>query len=205
MIDHRLSRTNLVTLVIVLGLPAAAAEARKAWDFTAEKIDATPKGFTAAAGNWQVVNEGPNKVLAQRAKSEDDVFNVVLIDGTSFKDLDLSVRFKPVEGDLDRGGGLVWRAKDAKNYYVARFNPLENNFRVYKVVNGVRTMFRSADLTLPTGWHVLRVTMSGLLMRCIIDDETYLEVEDGTFADAGQVGLWTKADARTFFDDLTVQ
>ena len=80
MIDHRLSRTNLVTLVIVLGLPAAAAEARKAWDFTAEKIDATPKGFTAAAGNWQVVNEGPNKVLAQRAKSEDDVFNVVLID-----------------------------------------------------------------------------------------------------------------------------
>lgn len=194
-----------VLFVFTLVSKAAGPGTRTVWDFSTDKPEEPPKGFTVAKGMWRVVDDSGNRVLAQLAKSPGDTFNVVLIDATSYRDVGLSVRLKANEGERDQGGGVVWRAKDAKNYYIARFNPLENNFRLYKVVDGVRTMFRSADLALPAGWHTLCVKMTGTLMHCTIDGKAPLEFEDGTFAEMGKVGLWTKADARTFFDDLTVQ
>ena len=174
----------------------------KTWDFRADEPGKIPRGFTAVAGRWEVVDDGGNRVLAQRASSPDDTFNVALVDDTNYKDVDISVRLKAVDGKDDRGGGLVWRAVDGSNYYVARYNPLEDNLRVYKVEKGTRTMFRSAEAAGDARWHALRVTMVGDKITCWLDDRKLLEAADGTFAAAGRIGVWSKADARTYFDDL---
>ena len=128
----------------------------------------------------------------------------MLVDGTQFKEVDLSVRLKAVAGELDQGGGVVWRAKDKNNDYIARYNPLEDNFRVYKVEGGKGTQFASAKVSGDKEWHTLRVTMVGARITCYLDGTKYLEAEDSTFPDAGKVGLWSKADAQSYFDDLTV-
>jgi hypothetical protein len=120
------------------------------------------------------------------------------------KDVDVSVRLKAVAGANDQGGGLVWRAKDAKNYYIARYNHLEDNYRVYKVVDGKRTMFLSANITHDDAWHPLRVTMVGDHIECYYDGKKYLDVRDSTFPGAGKIGLWSKSDAQSHFDDLTL-
>ena len=94
---------------------------------------------------------------------------------TSFTDVDLSVAFKAVAGKLDQGGGLVWRYKDANNYYIARMNPLEDNYRVYKVVAGKRTQLGSVDVKIPSGeWHTLRVVHKADHIQCYLDGKSYL-------------------------------
>jgi hypothetical protein len=185
--------------------PAFSADGSKTvWTFESDQPGKIAKGFSGQVGTWEVARDGDNHVLAQKAKNDDDTFNVVLVDGTQYKDVDLSVRLKAVEGELDRGGGLVWRAKDKGNYYIARYNPLEDNFRVYKVQAGKRTQFQSAKTPGDTKWHTLRVTMSGTRITCYLDGTKYLEADDATFPEAGKIGLWSKADARSHFDDLTV-
>jgi len=176
------------------------------WTFDSDTAGTVAKSFTNQFGMWQVMADptAPSKpnVLAQLAKSGGSEFNVTLINGTNFKDVDVSVQMKAVAGRTDQGGGLVWRAKDGKNYYIARYNPLENNFRVYKVVDGRRSEFQSATIQRRDGWHALRVTMTGDHIECFYDGKKYLDVKDSTFSDAGRIGLWTKADAQTNFDDL---
>jgi len=191
-------------LGIALIAAVGAGPARQVWDFTEDQPGAIARGFQAAVGRWEVDLDGDNHVLAQKAKNDDATFNVALVGGTSYGDLDLSVRLRAVAGEVDRGGGLVWRARDAKNYYIARYNPLEDNFRVYKVEDGKRTQFRSAKVPGDEAWHVLRVTMVGPRITCRLDAQTSLEVEDSTFPVAGMIGLWSKADAQSYFDDLTV-
>jgi hypothetical protein len=178
--------------------------ARKVWDFEADTPGRIARGFTNEVGRWEVAEDGGNRVLAQKAKSDDDTFNVTLAEGTSYQDLDLSVRLRAVAGELDRGGGLVWRARDRRNYYIARFNPLENNFRVYKVEDGKRTQFQSATIPGDQKWHTMRVTMTGNRITCYLDGTKHIEAEDATFTGAGMIGLWSKADAQSYFDDLTV-
>jgi hypothetical protein len=128
-------------------------------------------------------------------------------EGASFKDVEISVAFKANAGKKDQGGGVVWRYQDADNYYVARMNPLEDNFRVYKVVAGKRSAeFRDAEVKIPPGeWHTLSVKMSGDKIECFVDGKKYLDAKDDTFAKAGKVGLWTKADAQTSFDTFRVK
>jgi hypothetical protein len=133
------------------------------------------------------------------------VYNVALVEGTRFGDLELRVMLKAVAGEIDRGGGLVWRAKDARNYYIARYNPLEANFRVYKVVDGVREQLGTAEAAVPDGWRALRVRMKGDDIECELDGSVRLHARDATFRDAGAIGFWTKADARTRFDDLVAR
>ena len=97
----------------------------------------------------------------------------------------------------------MWRYKDAGNYYVARMNPLEDNYRVYKVVAGKRTQLGSVDVKVPAGqWHTLRVVQKADRIQCYLDGKSQLDVKDDTFPDAGKIGLWTKADAQTDFADL---
>jgi hypothetical protein len=188
---------------LISGIFLAAGTAKKTWDFEQDELGKIAKGFTNEVGRWEVAQDGDNHVLFQKAKNEDATFNVALVDGTSYKDLDLSVKLKAVAGDVDRGGGVVWRAKDAKNYYIARYNPLEDNFRVYKVQDGKRTQFQSAKIPGDEKWHTLRVTMAGVKITCYLDGQKHLETEDSTFSDAGMIGLWSKADAQSYFDDLT--
>jgi hypothetical protein len=202
MIGLRNLTAGLWVVGLLGGLLAADEVGKQIWNFDGDRSGALPRGFTAEVGEWKVVNDGGNQVLAQQAQSPDAAFNLVLIDDTLARDVDLSVRLKAVEGQNDQGGGLVWRAKDKKNYYIARYNPLEDNYRVYKVVEGRRIMLQSAEIAHTPGWHTLRVTMKADRIECFYDGKKYLEAQDTTFPDAGKIGLWSKADARSYFDDL---
>jgi hypothetical protein len=181
----------------------------KSWNFDTEAAGQLPAEFSSEVGEWKVVADSaapsqPN-VLAQLAKNARPVFNVALVRSASYTDLELSVQLKAIAGEIDRGGGVVWRARDAKNYYIARYNPLEDNFRVYKVVDGQRTQLQTADVPRIPGWRTLRVTMAGQKIECYLDGKKYLEAYDGTFPGPDRIGLWSKADAQTHFDNLTAR
>lgn len=176
--------------------------ANKVWNFDHGAPGETALGFTEKVGRWRIVDVAGGKVLAQQAKNPNKTFNVCLVNDVEARDFELSVRFKAIAGEFDQGGGVVWRARDAQNYYFVRYNPLEGNFRVYKVVAGKRTQLGSADIKHTDGWHALRITMRGEKVQCYYDDKQYLDVKDNTFAGPGKIGLWTKADAVTWFDDL---
>jgi hypothetical protein len=201
---------GVLALAACFATAALSEEAAKptVFNFDADKAGEAAKGWEAAVGTWKVAADdtapsGPN-VLAQTAAGPGPQFNVALATAADFKNLDLSVRLKAVSGEKDQGGGPVWRAKDARNYYVCRWNPLEDNFRLYKVIDGKRTQLATADLKAPAGWRTLRVVMKGDAIECHLDGKKLLEAKDDALKDAGKVGLWTKADAATNFDDLTV-
>jgi hypothetical protein len=185
-------------------LAFAQSGGTRTWTFDDDTTGQIARGFINEVGAWKVVESDKGKALAQTAKNADPVFNIALVDETNAKDIVLAVRLKAIAGELDRGGGLVWRAKDKKNYYLARYNPLEDNYRVYKVVDGKRTMFQNADIPHTPGWHTLKVEMRGDHIVCYYDDKKYLEVADTTFTAPGKIGLWSKADAQSQFDDLSL-
>ena len=203
-------RSLLVLIgVVLLATGLAAQEGKESWNFDADSPGTIAKGFFNDVGEWKVVADptapsSPN-VLAQLARNSGSTFNITLVGDTNYRDLEVSVKMKAVAGKEDQGGGLVWRAKDPKNYYVARYNPLEDNYRLYKVEKTRRSQLKSADINHTGGWHTLRVTMKGNLIQCYYDGQQYLEARDNTFSGAGKIGMWTKADAQTQFDDLTVQ
>ena len=134
----------------------------------------------------------------------ESAFNLVWMDDVKQADVDLAVKIKSAAGEIDQGGGLAWRVHDARNYYVARYNPLEHNLRIYKVIDGERKQLQSANVPLSSGWHDLRVTMRGDTIRTYIDGSPYATARDSSFVGAGKVGLWTKSDAQTHFDDLRI-
>jgi hypothetical protein len=153
---------------------------------TVRAADPEPRTFTKAslgalATGWQAAKTG---------KGEGSVWKVV-----------------EDAGETDQGGGFVWRYRDADNYYVARYNPLENNYRFYKVVGGKRTQLATKEgVKAPAGsWHTLAVKMTGDRVECYLNDKLHLETKDATFAEPGKVGLWTKADAQTHFDLFQVK
>jgi len=192
-------------LLVSVNTPTWAEE--RSWNFDDTPAGKLPEGFRTEVGEWKVMEaeKAPSgkQVLAQIAKSPGPDFNLLLITGTRMGDVDLSVKMMAVSGKSDQGGGLVWRARDKGNYYIARYNPLEENFRVYKVENGKRSReFENAEIKAEGGWHTLRVTMKGDRIECFLDGKKYLEATDGTFKEPGMLGLWTKADAVTHFDDL---
>ena len=209
---------NTMTAVAVLVAAAVAAEEKvRMFQFKKEdagklpaawKADKTGKGDGSV---WKVVADetAPSKtgyVLAQTAESPNGLFNLCVIEDTDYKDVEISVAFKAIKGKLDQGGGLVWRYKDANNYYICRMNPLEDNFRVYKVQDGTRKQFASAEVTVPAGeWHRIKVEHQGDHIECFLDGKKLLDVKDSTFLGAGKIGLWSKADAQTYFDDLKVE
>ena len=183
-----------------------AAETPKAtvWNFDSDKPGEAAKGWTSAAGTWRVEADesAPSKanVLAMTAGDPKEPYNIVLADEVNLKDVDVAARMSAVSGKKDQGGGVVWRAKDARNYYVVRWNPLEDNLRLYKVVDGKRTQLVSVDLKADAGWHTIRAVMQGDRIECYFDGKKQIEATDGALKDAGKVGLWTKADAVTRFD-----
>lgn len=185
----------------------AGAEEARVWHFDDRPAGPPAAEIVASVGRWELVDDkaapSGGRVLAQVAASGGSTFNVALLSDTQLVDVDLSVQIRAVSGDIDQGGGLVWRAADARNYYVVRYNPLEDNYRLYKIVDGSRSMLKGATVRVDhAAWHQVRVVMHGELIECYLDGKKHLEFRDSTFKGAGKIGLWTKADAATRFDDL---
>ena len=198
-----------VTLIVPLTFLAVVALA-DAVNFDNLSVGAAPAGWTATKtgtgdAKWTVEKDdsAPSKpnVLKQSGQA---TYPVCLKDDSSLKDGFVEVKFKPVSGREDQAGGLVWRAKDANNYYVARANALENNVTIYHTVNGRRTERKRASVKVASGqWHTLRVEFQGNHFTVISDSAKALDWDDETFKDAGKVGVWTKADSVTLFDDFS--
>ena len=208
-------------LAITLFATIIVSAATRKIDFTDDTVGQPPKGFAfahtaklGAPGKWLVQEEGANKYLAQtdadRTRSR---FPVAVLTDLDTVDVDLSVRFRPVSGRVDQAAGLVWRFQDENNYYIVRANALENNVVLYKVEKGKRidlpvkgegrTYGKPAKV--PSGqWSTLRVVAAGSRFEVYLNAAKLYEVEDATFTRAGKIGLWTKADSVTQFDDLTV-
>lgn len=203
-----MNKTMMLAIGLVLAAVVVAAQGKMSWNFDADKAGEIAKGFTNEMGKWEVVADdtAPSKpnVLAQLAKSSGPTFNVTLVKDSTYKDVDVTVKMKAIAGSTDQGGGILWRAKDAKNYYVARFNPLEDNYNLYHVTNGRRSEIKGSKVKASPGWHTLRVTMTGDHIQCYLDGQKHLDAKDSTFKEAGKIGLWTKSDAQSHFDDLEV-
>ena len=213
-----------LALLFVLLTTAVVSAQTTTLDFSNEKLGEVPSGFSTALtgrgrpGKWVVMKDpaSPNQgnVLAQTDADRTDYrFPVCVYDGLSARDVDITVKFKPVSGRSDQGAGIVWRYRDKDNYYIVRANALEGNVVLYKVENGKRT-----DLPLvgkgrtygmkekvPSGeWGTLRVVAKGNLFEVYHNGKKLYDVEDETFKQAGKIGLWTKADSVIYFDDLTM-
>jgi len=174
--------------------------------FDNDEVGKVPAGWTAAAGKWTIANDGNNKAMKQTGKNEGDGFNICVHNKLNYRNMEMEVRIKALEGTEDQGGGLVWRYRDAQNYYITRANPLENNFRVYKVINGNRRQMESANVKMKAGeWYTIKVVTSGNKMDCYYNGQKLLTHTDETFPDAGWVGFWSKADAVSLFDDLKIK
>ena len=193
-------------------------------DFEKAEVGKTPPGFTAAltggGGNvsWIVQNDlsspaGP-KVLAQTSQDKTSKrYPVCVYDDFSAKDVDVSVQFKAISGEVDQAAGIIWRYKDKDNYYIVRANALENNVVLYKTQNGVRTDLKlkgkdsgygvKADV-LKDKWNTLKISVVGNSFIASLNNQPLFEVVDETSTDAGKVGVWTKADSVTHFDDLRI-
>jgi len=155
-------------------------------------------------GHWEVVSEKDGKVIGQTSSNSSGyLFNMLILNGPELKDLVLSVKVKAVGGKEDQGGGLVWRYQDSDNYYIARANPLESNFRLYKVINGNRKQIKSYSLPVTANiWHTISVIQNENYIKCYFDGQLFITAEDSTIVKEGKVGFWTKADAITLFNDF---
>src|SRR5262245_38720781 len=155
------------------------------------------------AGKWPYRPSGGRQVLAQMAETQP--WAVALLEDQKFDDVDATVRFRPISGKEDASGGIIFRATDGRNYLLVRANSLENNFRLYTMVNGRRSTIASARVTEPKlgEWHRIRVVAKGPKIQAYLDDALLLDHEVKSFTQ-GWVGLWTKADSVTEFADLEV-
>jgi hypothetical protein len=217
---------NVVSTTSVTAPPAgpdtrAANEApsarRVVENFDNDKADAPPRGLSFARtgkgepGLWIVKAEagapsGPN-VLAQVDPDNTNFrFPVAILEGPILKDVRVSVRCKLVSGKVDQACGLVARYRDENNYFITRANALENNIRLYTIRDGKRTEIASHDVEVsPNVWYDYRLEVKGDHLQVFWNGQRVLDHHDGTFVEAGRVGVWTKADSITQFDNLQIE
>ena len=185
-------------------------------DFESDAVGAAPLGFelartgSGAAGKWIVRGEkgaDKNHVLVQEsADPTDNRFPLAVLKEGSYKDVTLSVRARPLSGEVDQGFGLVWRYQDANNYYITRCNADEDNCTIYHTVKGSRRAFLNQGVKVAKNtWHTLKLEATGDHFVVWYDGQKVLDAKDVTFKEAGRVGLWTKADSVIEFDELTVE
>ena len=177
--------------------------------FDQQETGGAPAGWSCGVtgkGNprWTVdadasAPSGPN-VLRQ---SGSGTFPWCMKKGTSVADGFVEVKFRPEKGQQDQAGGVVWRGKDGDNYYVARANALEDNVSLYYTTNGKRNTIKYVNAPVPrNAWHTLRVEFAGARIKVVLDGRKCIEEQDSHISGAGMVGLWTKADSVTAFDDF---
>lgn len=218
---HTVLTTMLAGALMLAGCATPAGSMRNArtFDFESDAPDVLPQGWSQhhwgnGTTSWGVEPTGSGQVLAQRAATNPNRhFNIAVYDALQVKDVTLTVRLKAVDGKHDQGGGIVWRYRDEQNHYIVRANPLEDNVVLYKMEDGVRT-----DLPLtgagrtygvkvaPLGkaWHTLMLRAVGDEFTVHLNGKELFRVRDEAFGEPGRVGLWTKADAVTWFDDFAV-
>jgi len=200
---------KVYTLFIMSSLITSAARAGTV-NFDDAKTGAPPPGWTATqtgkgAAKWTIEKDdtAPSKpnVLKQSGEA---TYPVCLKNDTSLKDGFVEVKFKPISGKEDQAGGVIWRCKDANNYYISRANALEDNVTIYHTVNGKRSEKKRINTKVASNkWHTLRVDFKDNYFIVTFDGKRAFVWKDDTFKDAGKVGLWTKADSTTLFDDFS--
>lgn len=188
---------------------ADAAETKTPNGVQVDQFDFEQKGIEAwkiVSGQWTVeeMTGSPSgkRVLVQRALRND--FNVIVAPGGPYTDVDVSVRFKPISGREDASGGIVFRFSEGR-YYVVRANALEDNFRLYDYDRG-RHQLATTKVKPPAlgQWHTLRIVAAGDHIQAYFNGELMIDHRDSRFR-SGQIGLWTKADSVTAFDDLEIK
>ncbi len=200
--------TIVMTTLATLGLMNTTLAEKISFD--QDQAGVLPAGWRAGvtgrgSPKWSVEADAtaPSKpnVLKQ---SGSGTFPWCVRQDASLADGYVEVKFKPISGREDQAGGLVWRWKDGDNYYVARANALENNVSLYYTESGNRRTIKYVDAPVPGNvWHTLRVEFSGRKIKVALDGKTYIELDDSHIAGAGAVGVWTKADSVTAFDDFS--
>ena len=200
---------TLDTLIVMTILITTTALAETV-NFDDATPGAAPRGWTATKtgkgeAKWTIETDdtAPSKpnVLKQSGEA---TYPVCLKNGASLKDGFVEVKLKPIAGKEDQAGGLVWRARDSDNYYIARANALEDNVTIYHTIKGKRTEKKRTNTKVASNqWHTLRVDFSGDHFTVTFDGKKAIEWDDQTFTEAGMVGVWTKADSVTLFDDFT--
>jgi len=202
-------------LGVFLLTPLSAKEARSySWDFNDEPTGKLPSGWVIDATHpkkslavWKVLKSSPDNKILALSKTEayyGNTYNLCYTRSVPFLNGEISVRFKAVSGQMDQGGGIMWRVQDRDNYYVARFNPLEDNFRFYSVKEGVRREIASANIALDKGWHTMKIIQQGSHFEGYLDAKKLLETDNGSCTQNGGTGLWTKSDAATVFDNFKI-
>lgn len=218
-----INRYSLAVCVLLTTAQAGVAQQVIVLDFEADKAGALPAGFSFAhtakkgkPGVWSVKADDAERknVLAQTDADPTQVrFPVAVADGVVAADVDVSVRYKPISGKVDMAAGIVWRYQDPDNYYIVRANALEDNVVLYKVEKGRRIDLPLVDAGRTYGtktpvpknqWGTLRVVADGNLFTVFNNGKELFKVRDETFKAAGKVGVWTKADSVTYFDDLSI-
>jgi hypothetical protein len=206
---------SMLVSEVFLVCAAFGASQPIAYHFDTDAVEKAPAGWTSypsgggPAGKWLVRTmadaPSPKQVVVQTDATEtDERYPVLIANDADYTDLDVSVKGKALSGRVDQGIGLVFRFRDPKSYYVVRANALENNVRLYKMVNGKRLQFADANTPVSSGkWHTLRVVATGDHIVCFFNGKQVIDAHDKTYS-SGKVGLWTKADSVIAFDDLTV-
>src|SRR5262245_27172855 len=197
------------SIIVMTSLLSTSALAAETINFDDATPGAAPPGWTATKtgkgeAKWTIEKDdsAPSKsnVLKQSGVA---TYPVCLKNDTSVKDGFVEVKFKPISGKEDQAGGVVWRAKDSDNYYIARANALEDNVTIYHTIKGKRTEKKRMNTKVTSNeWHTLHVDFSGNNLTVTFDGKKALEWDDSTFTEAGMVGVWTKADSVTLFDDF---
>lgn len=202
-------RFALLALLLGLLTSGPAVAQRTAWNFDDQPAGRPPSGFTFAGvkeqqNPWTILRDGANNVLGV-LQSAATGSRLAVVEGTSLSNLTLSVRARFVDGR--RSAGLVWRYRDADNYYLATLDLRQQDLRVYRVVRGNRTRLDDEDeLELdPAAWHLLKIEHRGTRMRLWIDGVPVSDARDRSIETAGAVGVWTTGDSIAWFDDLSVE
>ncbi len=183
---------------------------KTAFDFDKTSVGQLPDGWIAG-----VTGQGSPKWSVETDATAPSQPNVLKQSGfgtypwcvkkdVSLKNGYVEVKFKPISGNEDQAGGLIWRWQDGDNYYITRANALEDNVTIYHTVHGSRSAFKNVNIKVASNqWHTLRVDFVGNQFKVTFDGKVAIEATDDTFKESGAVGVWTKADSVTLFDDFS--
>jgi hypothetical protein len=211
------TKVVVATLAVALSpLTGGAQMATTSIDLASLAVGAAPAGFEFARtghggpGQWVVAQDASaahGRAIAQTSADTTDYrFPLAIYQGVSAKDVEVTLRFKPVAGKVDQAGGIAVRVASPDDYYVVRANALEDNVRFYRVVKGQRQQIAGANTKVAPGqWHDLALRAEGNRFAISFDGKPLFTATDTTFADAGKVALWTKADSVTHFDRIAIQ